>query len=200
MSRVLRRVVPKVAVTCVVVVFLGGLAVIGKAWFDSRLPGTYSVMDYGTHEYGGGAVPVDHEGHGGVAGVSVADLHGASAGKPDARFELTARAADVRLASGHVVHALTFNGRSPGPALRVRRGDLVEVALRNADVSQGVTVHWHGVDVPSAEDGVAGVTQNAVLPVRRTRTVSAPRRSGRSGTTRIRPPRRTCSAASSAPS
>ena len=36
--------------------------------------------------------------------------------------------------------------------------------LRNEDVGVGVTIHWHGVDVPNAEDGVAGVTQNAVLP------------------------------------
>ena len=28
-------------------------------------------------------------------------------------------------------------------------------------------MHWHGVDVPNAEDGVAGVTQNAVHPARR---------------------------------
>lgn len=28
----------------------------------------------------------------------------------------------------------------------------------------GVTIHWHGVNVPGAEDGIAGVTQNAVKP------------------------------------
>ena len=83
---------------------------------------------------------------------------------PDARFELTARAADIRLSSGRVVHALTFDGKSPGPELRVEQGDLVEVVLRNDDVEDGVTIHWHGIDVPNAEDGVAGVTQNAVLP------------------------------------
>ena len=71
---------------------------------------------------------------------------------------------DLRLASGRTVRGLTFNGTSPGPELRVRQGDLVEVELANADVQQGVTIHWHGVDVPNAEDGVAGVTQNAVLP------------------------------------
>jgi FtsP/CotA-like multicopper oxidase with cupredoxin domain len=38
--------------------------------------------------------------------------------------------------------------------------------LRNRNVEKGVTVHWHGVDLPNAEDGVAGVTQNAVLPGR----------------------------------
>jgi FtsP/CotA-like multicopper oxidase with cupredoxin domain len=46
----------------------------------------------------------------------------------------------------------------------VHQGDLVEVVLRNEDVADGVTIHWHGVDVPNAEDGVAGVTQDAVLP------------------------------------
>src|SRR6185312_5194449 len=60
--------------------------------------------------------------------------------------------------------ALTFNGVLPGPELHVHVGDLVQVTLVNRNVGAGVTIHWHGVDVPNAEDGVAGVTQNAVLP------------------------------------
>jgi FtsP/CotA-like multicopper oxidase with cupredoxin domain len=134
---------------------------IGKQWWDSRLPGTYNVMDYGSHDYGGGSVPVSHAAHGG--GTSVAELRGPR-GKPDARYTLTAKQATIRLASGRKVDALTFDGRSPGPELRVEQGDLVEVTLLNEDVEQGVTIHWHGVDVPNAEDGVAGVTQDAVLP------------------------------------
>jgi FtsP/CotA-like multicopper oxidase with cupredoxin domain len=111
---------------------------------------------------GGGA---DHAQHGEPGrGVSVADLHGPRDGVPDARFTLTARRATIELASGRKVDALTFDGRSPGPELRVRQGDLVEVTLANEDVAQGVTIHWHGVDVPNAEDGVAGVTQDAVPP------------------------------------
>jgi FtsP/CotA-like multicopper oxidase with cupredoxin domain len=145
-----------------VVLVVAVLAFLGKSWWDSRLPGAYSVMSYGTHEYGGGPVPPDHSAHGG--GTSVADLHGPRVARPDDHVELTARAADVRLASGRLVHALTFNGTAPGPELRVRQGDLVEVVLRNEDVADGVTIHWHGVDLPNAEDGVAGVTQNAVLP------------------------------------
>ena len=77
---------------------------------------------------------------------------------------LTAKSATVRLSSGREVEALTFNGSSPGPELRVKQGDLVEVTLENQDVEQGVTIHWHGVDVPNAEDGTAGVTQDAVFP------------------------------------
>ena len=34
--------------------------------------------------------------------------------------------------------------------------------LRNESVPEGVALHWHGMDVPNAMDGVAGVTQNAV--------------------------------------
>ncbi len=140
-----------------------GLAVVGKSWYDSRLPDTYSVMAYGTHDYGGGPVPAGHEGHG-VGELSVDRLHGRRVENPSARFTLRAKQAQVRLSSGRAVDALTFNGTSPGPELRVHQGDDVEVVLENEDVDQGVTIHWHGVDVPNAEDGVAGVTQNAVLP------------------------------------
>ncbi|HEU4973161.1 MAG TPA: multicopper oxidase family protein [Gaiellaceae bacterium] len=153
----------RIAVAAVVAALVAVVAVLGKMWWNSRLPDTYNVMAYGTHEYGGGPKPPDHEGHAGT-GTSVADLKGPSDGTPEARFELTARAADIRLSSGRLVHALTFDGTSPGPELRVHQGDLVEVVLRNADVEDGVTIHWHGIDVPNAEDGVAGVTQDAVLP------------------------------------
>ncbi len=153
----------RIAAIVGVVVLVGVLAVIAKTWWDSRIPSTYSVMSHGTHEYGGGSEPPSHEGHR-EEGTSVADLRGPARGAPDKHFGLTARAADVHLSSGRVVHALTFDGMSPGPELRVRQGDLVEVVLRNQDVDVGVTIHWHGVDVPNAEDGVAGVTQNAVLP------------------------------------
>jgi FtsP/CotA-like multicopper oxidase with cupredoxin domain len=154
----------RIAAIAAVVLLVAVVAVLGKAWWDSRLPTTYNVMSYGTHEYGGGPEPPNHAGHDAGTGTSVADLHGPSDGTPDAHFELTARTADIRLSSGRVVHALTFDGRSPGPELRVEQGDLVEVVLRNQDVDDGVTIHWHGIDVTNAEDGVAGVTQDAVLP------------------------------------
>ena len=53
---------------------------------------------------------------------------------------------------------------SPAPSSACAQGDLVEVTLVNEDIEDGVTIHWHGLDVPNAEDGVAGVTQDAVLP------------------------------------
>jgi FtsP/CotA-like multicopper oxidase with cupredoxin domain len=97
-------------------------------------------------------------------GRSVDQFTGPRDRVPDVRFTLTAAQGTVRLASGRRVGALTFNGRSPGPELRVPRGALVEVTLINKDVHEGVTLHWHGIDVPNAEDGVPGVTQDAVRP------------------------------------
>lgn len=56
-----------------------------------------------------------------------------------------------------------FNGSVPGPELRVRQGDHVRVTLVN-HLSVATSIHWHGINVPNAADGVAGVTQNAVQP------------------------------------
>ncbi|MEV4641380.1 multicopper oxidase domain-containing protein [Actinoplanes sp. NPDC049548] len=103
----------------------------------------------------------------GVAAVSVADLRGPGAPAPGGivrRHTITAQAATVRLASGRVVDALTFDARLPGPAITASEGDLIEVTLRNTDVEEGVTLHWHGYDVPCGEDGVPGATQHAVAP------------------------------------
>ena len=115
-------------------------------------------MRYGKLDYGGGP-SIDPR----TRTRNVADLTGPR-GEPDVRFTLVAARHAIRLGSGRVVQALTFNGRSPGPVLRIRRGQLVQVTLHNKDVSEGVTIHWHGLDVENAEDGVAGVTQNAVPP------------------------------------
>ncbi len=40
-----------------VLALVGVLGVIGKAWYDSRLPDTFSAMDMGVPDYGGGRRP-----------------------------------------------------------------------------------------------------------------------------------------------
>ncbi|MFG1918269.1 multicopper oxidase family protein [Micromonospora sp. NPDC048898] len=83
--------------------------------------------------------------------------------EPTRRFTLTAGTATVR-ASGRDVAAWAFNAQVPGPELTATVGDVVEVTLRNRDIGRGVTLHWHGYDVPNSQDGVPGVTQAAVRP------------------------------------
>jgi FtsP/CotA-like multicopper oxidase with cupredoxin domain len=129
-------------------------------WWQSRLPSTYSVMDMGFADYGGGPRVGDHR-HG-AAQRAVTDLRADPTREPDVRIELVARKQRVHLASGREVDGYTINGSSPGPQINVAEGQLVEVHLANESVPSGITLHWHGVDVPNAEDGVAGVTQDAV--------------------------------------
>ncbi|WP_231916868.1 multicopper oxidase family protein [Nocardioides scoriae] len=140
------------------------LALVGPLawlWWSSLLPASYSAAEMGEMDLGGGPGSSSHGGHG---STSVAELSGPRTGEPDVVVDLTARQGTVRLADGEQVEGYTLDGSSPGPLVEAEVGDLVEVTLRNADVAGGVALHWHGVDVPNAEDGVAGVTQDAVAP------------------------------------
>ncbi|UOY03863.1 multicopper oxidase family protein [Blastococcus sp. PRF04-17] len=137
---------------------------LGWSWWSSLVPSTYSVMEMGHTDLGGGSAAGHDHGTGHSGGQSVAALTGPQSGDPDVAVELTAARGTFELAGGDRIEGYTLNGSSPGPALEVHQGDLVQVTLINADVPDGVTLHWHGVDVPNAEDGVAGVTQDAVAP------------------------------------
>ena len=50
-----------------------------------------------------------------------------------------------------------------GPALRAKRGDEVRVRLIN-EMAEPAAIHWHGVRIANAMDGVPGLTQAAVPP------------------------------------
>lgn len=128
----------------------------------SILPDRYDMGEHYALDFGGGEV-FDH-GHGSGRMISAADLRGPQTGEPDQRFTLTAQEAEIQLGSGKTIEAWGFNGEVPGPEIRVKQGDLVEVTLRNELSEAAVTIHWHGVNVPNGEDGVAGVTQDAVMP------------------------------------
>lgn len=78
-------------------------------------------------------------------------------------FSLAARVVSWELAPGKVVQAWAYNGQVPGPELRVSEGDTVKVIFKN-ELPVPTSIHWHGVDVPNAMDGVPGLTQPAVQP------------------------------------
>ena len=59
--------------------------------------------------------------------------------------------------------AWAYNGQVPGPGIRARAGDLLRVVVDN-ELEEGTTVHWHGVRVPNAMDGVPELTQKSILP------------------------------------
>ncbi|GAA4894661.1 hypothetical protein GCM10025789_09960 [Tessaracoccus lubricantis] len=137
------------------------LVATGWLWGASRLPSSYSAADMGVADWGGGPQP---DAHGQASGVAVASLDGGLTAEPDVRVTLTARAERVTLPDGKAFDGFTLNGSTPGPEIRAVAGQVVEVVLHNEDVDGGTTLHWHGLDVPNAMDGVAGVTQDAVHP------------------------------------
>jgi FtsP/CotA-like multicopper oxidase with cupredoxin domain len=94
----------------------------------------------------------------GQQSVSVASLVAAPGNEPVKNFTLTAAVATV---GGQ--RPWTYNGVFPGPELRVNQGDRVRVTLIN-HLPKATSIHWHGIRLPNAEDGVAGITQDAVPP------------------------------------
>ncbi len=99
---------------------------------------------------------------GATGAVSVTSLTADPDRPADVRVELVARQETIDVPGGRAVEGYTVNGESPGPEIRARQGDLVEVEFVNESVAAGATLHWHGIDVPNAADGVAGITQDAV--------------------------------------
>lgn len=63
----------------------------------------------------------------------------------------------------HRVRTFTYNGQLPGPELRVREGEALRVVVDNR-LPEPTTIHWHGIPVPNAMDGVPDVTQSAIAP------------------------------------
>lgn len=76
---------------------------------------------------------------------------------------LIAKEEKQKLSNGVIVPVWTFNGSSPGPEIRVKKGEKVKVTLKN-ELSAPVSIHWHGYPVPNNMDGIPGVTQDAVEP------------------------------------
>jgi FtsP/CotA-like multicopper oxidase with cupredoxin domain len=65
--------------------------------------------------------------------------------------------------NGRAVRMLAYNGSIPGPTLKARQGSTFTVVFRN-DTELENTIHWHGVRLEEASDGVPGMTQDVVPP------------------------------------
>ena len=149
-----------------VVATLALLIPLAVMWNNSRLPDTYDMAAMGYPDYGGGSHELSMDGMDmeGMDGHDMADMHHGTpvrdlVADPD-------RPADIEttLAVHQDGKEFTVNGTSPGPTIDATVGDMVQVTLVNDNVAEGTTLHWHGIDVPNAMDGVAGVTQDAVMP------------------------------------
>ena len=75
-------------------------------------------------------------------------------------FRLVAKSATVNLTgSGHPDTAVwSYDGAVPGPEIRIRQGDRLRVLVTNK-LGEATTIHWHGIRLANAMDGVPGLTQ-----------------------------------------
>jgi manganese oxidase len=78
-------------------------------------------------------------------------------------FDLTCKKVQWETAPGQRTEAWTYNGMVPGPLIRVREGDRVRVNVTNA-LDQSTSVHFHGLSLPNAQDGVPFITQPPIKP------------------------------------
>ena len=56
-----------------------------------------------------------------------------------------------------------FDGQVPGPEIRVRKGQPIRRRVLNG-LDQPLSVHWHGIRIDNAMDGVPGLTQAPAAP------------------------------------
>ena len=104
--------------------------------------------------------------HGGAV-LAVAAIAAPRIGRAEGPTEYRLRAAPgaARLAAGDgpLAATLAYNGAMPGPVLRFRQGEPVRIIVENG-LDQDTTVHWHGIRLPNAMDGVPGLTQPPIQP------------------------------------
>lgn len=56
-----------------------------------------------------------------------------------------------------------YDATVPGPVLRLRQGEPARIVVENR-LAQETTVHWHGIRLPIAMDGVPGLSQAPIKP------------------------------------
>src|SRR5262245_47110610 len=77
-------------------------------------------------------------------------------------IRLESREIQWEIAPGKIIRALTYNGRVPGPEIRLKEGERVRVVLHNA-LAAPTAIHWHGIDEPP-HHSVHGVPHHLIAP------------------------------------
>lgn len=81
----------------------------------------------------------------------------------EARLVAEAASAQLAPAGRAATSVWAYNATVPGPVLRARQGDRLRVTVENR-LAEPTTVHWHGIRLPNAMDGVPYLTQPPIEP------------------------------------
>ncbi len=78
-------------------------------------------------------------------------------------FHLVAEPVKRRLMPGRDLQAWGYNGSCPGPTIQVNQGDRVRIILENR-LPESTSIHWHGLEIPVAMDGMPYISQKPTPP------------------------------------
>jgi FtsP/CotA-like multicopper oxidase with cupredoxin domain len=78
-------------------------------------------------------------------------------------FDITCKEVEWDTGGGQVFPAFTYDGIVPGPVVRLTVGDKVRFNVTN-EMSESTSMHFHGMTVPNAVDGVTYVTNPPIEP------------------------------------
>src|SRR5277367_3711262 len=78
-------------------------------------------------------------------------------------FHLIAEPVKRQIVPFKMMDVWGYNGTCPGPTIQANQGDRVRIVFEN-HLPESTTVHWHGLEVPIAMDGLPYVTQKPVPP------------------------------------
>ena len=70
----------------------------------------------------------------------------------NADYTLRIAPMSLELAPGKTITTTAYNGKVPGPVLRLREGRPVSINVIN-DAGYPDIVHWHGLYLPAVQDG-----------------------------------------------
>ena len=97
-----------------------------------------------------------------LMGSLVLFVPGAGLSAATVEYDLTIAWQEMNF-TGHPVQAMTLNGQLPGPTLRFTEGDHAVIRVHNRmDVE--TSIHWHGILLPNAMDGVPFLTYPPIAP------------------------------------
>lgn len=77
-------------------------------------------------------------------------------------FELAYSLLKVNM-TGKERFATAINGSVPAPVLRWKEGDTVTLNVTN-NMAEDTSIHWHGIILPTDQDGVPGLSFNGIKP------------------------------------
>ncbi len=81
----------------------------------------------------------------------------------DYEYTLTLEAAPFELIPNTQTPGLGFNGQYPSPVLRAKQGRPITITVVNK-LDQPTTIHWHGIRIDIAMDGVPFLSQMPIMP------------------------------------